>query len=319
MGAHPAPLTVREFFEEAYRPFRLAGKADTTVDAYRAALNHLTNGGPDPALVDCDAAAIAGCCARLIDAGRSPATADKTRRHLAAILNYAATLGKIDAAPKTDRIDQPKKIPEAWTVEQVAAILDAAKKQPGKIAGIPAPLWWSGLLLVLYDTGLRIGAALALRWEDYRTAPRPHVIARHETQKQKADQLLDLADETVAALNSLAQHLAFANVADIPPAARDCVFPWPHDQGRPNWPTLTRRFRKILAAAGLPAGRRDLFHRLRRTTASYLAAAGANAQHRLGHSSATVTAAYLDPRITGLVDGAAKLPRPGKKRGEARR
>ncbi len=73
---------------------------------------------------------------------------------------------------------------------------------------------------------------------------------------------------------------------------RDLVFPWDRAQ---NY--LWKVYGKIRKKAGLPAGRRDSFHRLRRSVASHMEAAGGNATDQLRHSGRRVTEAYLDPRI----------------------
>ena len=60
---------------------------------------------------------------------------------------------------------------------------------------------------------------------------------------------------------------------------------------------LFKRYEGILRRAGLAHGRRDKFHKLRRTTASNFEAAGGNATDLLKHSARSVTLAYLAPTI----------------------
>ena len=74
--------------------------------------------------------------------------------------------------------------------------------------------------------------------------------------------------------------------------------------------TLIRHYRDILRRAGLPSDAKDLFHKIRKTTASYIKAAGGNPTDRLGHSSDQVTKAYLDPRIAQPPRAVNLLPRP---------
>ncbi len=61
--------------------------------------------------------------------------------------------------------------------------------------------------------------------------------------------------------------------------------------------TVYNRYAKILDSVGLPSDRQSKFHRIRKSTASHFAAAGGNATALLDHSSARVTAKYLDKRI----------------------
>ena len=76
---------------------------------------------------------------------------------------------------------------------------------------------------------------------------------------------------------------------------------------------LERRYRKILKRAGLPSGARDLFHKIRRTNATYTAdSAGEEAaQKQLGHSHIGLTRkSYIDPRLLKRDQNADALPRP---------
>jgi hypothetical protein len=76
--------------------------------------------------------------------------------------------------------------------------------------------------------------------------------------------------------------------------------------------SLFSRFRLILKAAGLPHGRRDLFHKVRRTTATLceIHVGPGSATKQLGHSSARVTEKYIDPAQLPETDITAKIPRP---------
>jgi integrase len=67
----------------------------------------------------------------------------------------------------------------------------------------------------------------------------------------------------------------------------------------------------ICKAAGLPNDRWSKFHRIRKTHASYAAAAGLDAQRLLDHASPKTTRAYLDPRIVRQPSAPDVLPRVG--------
>ncbi len=57
-------------------------------------------------------------------------------------------------------------------------------------------------------------------------------------------------------------------------------------------------YRKMRKRAGLPTTRRDSFHKMRRSVASYGAEAGIDPTHLMGHSSRAITEkSYLDPTI----------------------
>jgi integrase len=71
------------------------------------------------------------------------------------------------------------------------------------------------------------------------------------------------------------------------------VFGWPYHRA-----CLWRRFGTVLKNAGLPSDRRSKFHRLRKTVATAVYAAGGDAQRALDHRDARTTESYLDPRVT---------------------
>jgi integrase len=149
------------------------------------------------------------------------------------------------------------------------------------VCSIPAGLFWSGLILTIYDTGLRVGALMKLRSADLDLAGR-FVKARFGTQKQLADQSLPISRETADRL------------AQIHPERRELLFPWPFSTST----TLTNRLRLLLQRAGLPCTKKDLFHKLRRTNGTYIAdiAGEEAAMRQLGHSTLQVTRKYIDRR-----------------------
>lgn len=87
--------------------------------------------------------------------------------------------------------------------------------------------------------------------------------------------------------------------------ANQYVFPWPHCEQ-----TLYNRYERILQRAGLPFDNRSKFHRMRRSFASHLKAAGGDPTYEMRHSSARITLnSYLDPSIAGDEPSYRKLPR----------
>ena len=179
----------------------------------------------------------------------------------------------------------------------MAKILDAASGSPGHIEGTPAGKFWSALILTLYDTGLRIGAAMGLD-RDALNAETGWLHVPAAVQKQNADQRFLLHADTLAAIGAMQAT-----------ATGRKLFSWPYRRE-----TLYRHLAAILARAGLSAGRRDLFHRIRRTTATAVAdkLGRAAAQDYLGHSCLSVTLRYLDPSKINGIHAVDVLPRPAK-------
>jgi integrase len=291
-------LSIREFFRSQYEVLKLAAATPGTIENYITALNHLRDfrGGRDPLLQELDEEMVAAAMGKLLKDGRSPATANSFRRHIMAIWRYAKKRGFVADIPEVLPFKQPKRLPRAKLIAEIGRILQAAAREPGTIGEIPARWWWTALVLVIYDTGLRISAVMAMRWENY-DAVAGTVLAPWYTQKQDADQLLPLSPQSVEAL----EHVRGGD---------PLLFPWPYDHWGRQWPTLNRHFRLILQRAGLPSTRKDLFHALRRSTASYIKAGGGDATWQLGHSSQQTTKVYLDPRIVKPPRQVDLLPRP---------
>ncbi len=151
---------------------------------------------------------------------------------------------------------------------------------------------WKGLILVAYDTSLRIGCLLKVPRDclqgDQLTIPA-------ELQKARVETVQRLHPETVAVVEAL------------PPSR--LLFNWPYHD-RHLW-TLFRS--DILEPAGLASTRRDCFHKIRRTsyTRIYdkmgLRAASEHAAH-----STDMSRWYLDKMQLTKIDPIAVLPRPGE-------
>lgn len=275
---------------DSYAPLR--GVSQRTVRLYEFSLTAWSRTlGREPTLDDLNEVDVARFLSRR-QRDVSPATAAKDRAHLVAMWSFAFKRGLVSTAPEVRRITVPERVPEAWTAEEFRRLLAAATLEQTTIAGIPARHWWRAVLLLAYDTGERCAAIMALRWADVREND---VIFRAETRKGgRRDIARPFGDSTGLALDQIRE------------PRRDLVFPWDR---HPSY--LWGRLGIILKRAGLPNDRRCKFHRIRRTTASFYAAAGGNATALLDHSSPAVTRRYLDPRIVGGLSAPSVLPAVG--------
>ena len=150
--------------------------------------------------------------------------------------------------------------------------------EPGEIAGVPAGRWWVALHLVLYSTGERVSAVLESRWNNLSG---DRLLFPAESRKGGRKPLLaTLSPEALEALERIRK------------PEREIIFPWSF--GRTY---LYKKYDRILRRAELDDSRRSKFHRIRRTHATQLKAAGGDPTVSLGHSSAETTARYLDPRF----------------------
>ena len=286
-------ITLREFFDEFYLPRRLLGASQSCVSKYRRHIRWLSELlGRDAMLADLTDANIAALMQRRLAKGRAPGTVNSVHEQLMALGRFAVLKGALSIAPDVQACREYRRVPTAWSEAELDRLFAAAKAQSGFVGPFRASDWWYGLLSVLWDCGARIGAVLKMRWQQV-SFDRHTLILLAETQKQADDQEFELHPDTLAALQPLYT------------SANKLVFPWPK-----NAAMLFYDYRLILKSAGLPATRRDLFHKMRRSVASHYKAHGGDPTALLGHSSPHVTAAYIDPKIAGHAAPAKVLRRP---------
>lgn len=230
----------------------------------------------------------------------SAATVNKDLRNLRALVNLAlrrtnsATGQKYRTTPidwifEQEDLDEP----EAWSIDEFRAILQSCNQETGSICGVPASKWWRAQQLTILNTSARITAVMLSRTENLNLQAGTLKLPG-STQKSRKGQIDRLHDMTLKALWSIYD------------PERPLVFPWPYDQNVDGWPALNHAYRRILKRAGLPTTSKDLFHKLRRTNATYCAAAAGieAARDQLRHSHVSVTARYID---------ATKFDRPAAK------
>jgi len=216
----------------------------------------------------------------------SPATTNSRRRALLTLWRAAADDG-LTCPPRARLIPkqpEPRRAPVAWRSSEVSRLLLASEAAGGSpLDGVPRPVFWKALILTVYDTAGRIGAVLATETADCNL-DEAWIVLRAETQKDRTEQWLPLSGQTVESLRLLYD------------PRRAKLFPWPYTDVH-----LWRQFRGIVESAGLTASRtrKDLFHKLRRTSLSYTARESVElACRKAGHCRPELTIRhYLDPRI----------------------
>ncbi|HEY4310551.1 MAG TPA: site-specific integrase [Pirellulales bacterium] len=276
-----APLTVRQLYVHFYRPLRLRHSSPctehrfkTTVDAFARFL------GREPLLTDFEDDQVGCFLASAMKHGWTPSTANTARSGLLALWRLAARKRFVDAFPDVGKLKVPARIPKVWTQSELARLFAALAKEPGKIAGVPAGLWWVALHHVLWWSAERISAVMQLRWSDIDLESGWLIVPAEFRKRRTADKATELPPEAIDALKAIYSR------------RRKLVFPWPYTHGD-LWP----RYRHIRQRAGLATDRASGFHRMRRSAASYFEAAGGNATELLGHSARRVTMCYLSPSV----------------------
>jgi len=281
-------MTLLELLDGYYVPLR--GVSARTQKLYRYTIEAFGEHLGRPATVDDfeELTVARFLSARLRD--KAVATAAKDAAQCRALWEFASRRGLTNGRwPQMRRIRVPERVPRCWLTEEMQRLLVAASERQGTIAGVPAAAWWRAALLVCYDTGERVAALLSLEWRDVTPAG---VTFRAEGRKgQRRDIYRQISPETAAAIEAIR-------------GPRLRVFDW--DRAMTS---LWSHLGKILEAAGLPNDRYSKFHCIRKTTASYAAAAGLDAQRLLDHASPKTTRAYLDPRVVIPPSAPDVLPR----------
>ncbi len=309
--ASSSPRTLRHFFREVYRPRRLLKCSEATLDCYTTVFRRLEifagcevtlDGLAQPGFLE-------DFMAWVIATGRTERTANKHLAHLLALWRYARRKEYVGGNPDfIDKLTVPKREVECWSIEEFERLLAAAAAVGGDFNGLPYARLLPALLLLIYDAGLRIGAVVQLRSEDF-DAVAGSLFCPAEIQKHKMDQRSPVSPQTGEALRRLQ------------PDVREMLFAGPQRRRgekakrkdvRNACRLLVKRLRRALRAAGLACTRRDLFHKIRRMSATYVCAAGGEALaiSHLGHSGPNVIQAYLDRSKIGRQDVTTLLPRP---------
>jgi integrase len=176
-------------------------------------------------------------------------------------------------------IQQRTEPPLSLTVQQVESILDSCRFERGVLRGtsIAKAVWWRLLVLVLYWSGARIGAVIAIRQRDLDRAT-GWVHLSSESAKTGVGQYVQLPLDLAAELPDT-----------------DLLFPWPYGRRQ-----LFAALKRIVVRAGLPPSREYRFHAFRRTAATLATSAASLdvASRALGHTTQAMTLRYVDPRVS---------------------
>lgn len=206
----------------------------------------------------------------------------KDRNNICGIGNFLARQDRTMAFLTLPPMSPIKRIPRAYTVADVEALLRLSLGLPGAVGGLPRGFWWASIQRAAWETAERVSPLLALTWDDVDLEART-LHFRGETRKgARADILREISPETA----SWMAHLRAGR------AGSDLVWPWPLAQS-----TLWLEHNRICALAQVTARG---FHGFRRSAASYLALAGGlpMASDHLGHATTQMTRdRYVDPSI----------------------
>jgi integrase len=275
-------MTVRELLVSRYAP--LHQLTPRSVVIYKGTIDHWAKFlGREPLLSDFDDLEVSRFLADRAThrCGGKPISANtvsKDKAQISTLWSWAAKKRLVEQFPSLPRTKIVHRTPKAATVDAMQQLMAAASTGKRKMYGdLPVAWFWSTLIRVAFETGERRGALMALRWSEVDLEGL-QVTFLAETRKGRSRDIVRAISQSVA--DQLKLHRG---------APGDLVWRYP---GKPHslyasWDLLRKR-------AGVEV--RGL-HSIRKSSASYLAAAGGNASEHLGHSNPRTTAAYLDPSI----------------------
>lgn len=219
---------------------------------------------------------------RALAATRKPATVRSKRAGIMALWRAAADDGIVDLPRRRIRLAPvPWTPPTAWTIAEVRKLVAAARGLRRRHAcGLARAQFWPLAIRLAWDTGLRWGDLVSLRFADVEGD-----LVSIVQSKTGRPHLARLWPSTVAALG--------ASYRDCP---RELVVPWPATHQ-----TFARQVRLLVKAAGIRPG---TWKWIRRGGASDVEAQDPNRGHasrHLGHRAGVSVAAlhYVDPRVVG--------------------
>jgi integrase len=110
----------------------------------------------------------------LIDEGLSPATIKSTWTSIRAALRRIGPvfdgnpwgLGIIDHVPAMRPVRQVRKLPRRVSLDDLNTLYLAAGRMTLPRVGVSPAAYWQGILVLLYTTGMRIGDAQNVQWDD---------------------------------------------------------------------------------------------------------------------------------------------------------
>ncbi len=291
------PATLLNLFRSKFRSTRLRQSCSKQVGDYERALKLIYSyAGKELSFADLTDELVEEFLTYCLENGVSAATCNKYRSVLLSFWRWGWKKRLTNEQPRdVPKLKVEEAFVDAWTTAELELIVNAATKLPGHICDIPANVWWPAFILCLYDTGLRFNA-LILRQTAELNLDTGWLSVDAKDQKQRKAQAFKLHSDT----------LRFIRMME--PKDRKFLFPWYAVDGH----AIRAQYRTILQAAGLPSTKRDLFHKLRRTSATSLAVVTDEntARDHLGHSDVSVTRRYLDTRQLRTVAAADIINRP---------
>lgn len=270
-----------QVMETQYFRLNLRVRDEKTRKQYRFAIANFSASLGRPATVgDLDDDNLAAMMHDLLARGLAPRTVNDRRWRITALWRWLHARGRVQRLPTVCAVQQPENEPRAWRQADLQRLIYAAAVYGGRKNGIALSDWWLGLLLTCWDSGARTSELLSLRWEwlDFSDGVmRVPAAARKGKRKPATYWLKPFTLEVLGRFRK----------------SEGLIFPAAKHSG-----SFYHRWKRLLKKAGLPTGRSEGPQKLRRSYATWIAAAGGDATAALMHSSPAIThKSYLDRSI----------------------
>jgi len=289
-------MILSTFLSTVYVPSRLT-LAAITIEQYEIICRSIERhyGRPIRTGELSDAVVTAWLSARMAQV--APKTVSRERAGILALWRLAHERGLSTEYPcRIPHVKVPRRLPTYWRIDELGRLLATCKAMPGTLGetGIRQSDFWTSLVLFLYDSATRLGAALAVTPQEV-DLPHRQVVLRASVAKTGIEQLCTISPQTAEAIEPIYD------------PARQFVWPWPWARRQ-----IFPHFKAILVAANLPHDRYRMFHCLRRTCATLTAAASTIdvARRALGHTNEAMTRRYVNESALPRVTASDVLPRP---------
>jgi integrase len=276
--------TLEKIFHDDYLPERTRIGSVQTIRQYGRCLRLFGEYLERPAVLADLTDKVVGTFLRwLVDhQGVKVHTANGYVKQIKAIWNWAAKKRLVKLFPTIEKLPAPKSIPIAWTEAELRQLIDACRKMRGTIGDWRAADIWLAFHHLLWDSGERTGAMLAMRWEWLSWEDCFLLVPGEFRKGRQKPMVYHLKPQTIAALEKIRE------------PQRDLMFGMISKNHQ-----FYARYKQLVTDAGLQyVPHKTAPQKMRRTYASFIEANGGNATRALKHVDRRVTEeSYLDPRI----------------------
>lgn len=196
--------------------------------------------GREAEIVDLTDSAVNGWSAAMLSDNKlARRTVHSYRRGLLILWRFALDENLTDRPVyKIRRIKLPKLIPRAWSQTEAESLLPQPKSLPGTYpCGIRKSSFWLALLLAIWDSGLRIGDLLRLKFSDFNASGVGCVVQK-KTGWPKPFKFSHATMLAIAAIQTDGRQLVFGEII--------------------SRKTIYKTMRKLSKAAGLAGGTKKL-------------------------------------------------------------